>query len=130
MTQTKLWIALVIVTCSCRIAPPQIDTHRSASAIEQFKRPADRTIAAGNSQLSIWYLQRGSRSEGQHGELRVEGKRILGEELGETRPSDLGILRWFGDERPVLWAVSGWHFDDETRRLPSWDLEEKEPAAP
>ena len=130
MTRTKFSIALVLLACSCRIAPPLPNADRSPSAIERFDRPADRTITAGDTELSIWYFQRGSRSEGQHGELRIDGERIPPAALGEMKPSALGTLRWFGDERPVLWAVSGWHFDDETQRLSSWQLESKEPETP
>lgn len=59
--------------------------------------------------LVVHILQSGSRSQGYHGELYKEGKRVVGKK-GETVETPLGAFTWHGSmkERAHLWDSSGW----------------------
>lgn len=73
----------------------------------------DAVYRQGDWELRITYLQRGTRSEGQVGVLRREGALVEPDLDAEVVRTSLGLLKHYGDDRPVLWAVSGWNFADQ-----------------
>ncbi|BCS99085.1 hypothetical protein DSLASN_47170 [Desulfoluna limicola] len=63
--------------------------------------------------LVVHILQPGSRSQGYHGELYKDDKRVEGKK-GETLETSFGNLTWKGtmEERVHLWDSTGWVSED------------------
>ena len=115
-------LALLVVLLglpSCATTSPEAEETTEVWRTTPSRAP-DKEILNGEWRLRIWYLSKGSRSEGQHGELWRGDRQIAPSEAGTTLVTSLGTMRDFGEERTVPWAVTGWHFDDESRRPPSW----------
>lgn len=84
------------------------------------RRP--RTIASGDWTLNIYFRNRGTRSEGQHGVLLHKGKPVEPPAIGAVIETDLGQMRYYGQPAGVQvpWGNTGWNFADEEKILPSW----------
>lgn len=70
---------------------------------------------SGEWELQVEYLLKGSRSEGQDGKLLKGGKIVDHKKIGHEIETPLGEIKYYGTERKVKWAVTGWNFAD--RRL-------------
>jgi hypothetical protein len=108
-------------------SPPKSD-HTNQQHVIQPKSP-DITEKADGDEFRLWYIAKGTRSEGIHGALFVEGKWIIGKEVGETVVSKCGIYVWSGawDQRKVMWAKSGWLPKELSTVYPSWNIKTKSP---
>ena len=73
-------------------------------------------------ELRIKYLNKGSRSEGQDGVLLKDGKPVKAAGKGETVDTSLGRIKYYGSERNVPWALTGWNFADRRRAKNSADI--------
>ena len=90
------------------------ELHRESGTEPTFQWEGDDAVyRQGGWELRITYLQRGTRSEGQVGLLRREGALVEPDLDAEVLQTSLGLLKHYGDDRPVLWAVSGWNFADQ-----------------
>ena len=69
--------------------------------------------------LKVTYLRKGTRSEGQDGQLLKDGVVVKGETVGETKQTSLGEMKYYGSERKRLWDLTGWNFSDRSRVKPS-----------
>lgn len=121
-----LWAVCLLMMYhkACAMASsPRADT---ASAVHGAWEKDTLVYRAAKWELRIDYLQRGTRSEGQHGRLLLKGKEIGPETDGEVRPTPFGDLKHYGTERKTLWAVSGWNFADRARIRPSEMIEPNE----
>lgn len=76
---------------------------------------------AGEWDLRIAYLQKGTRSEGQQGTLLRGGQPVPAPDSGDLS-TPLGELKHYGDDRPTLWSVSGWNFADRKQIRRSEEL--------
>lgn len=76
-----------------------------------------------NAEWQLWYFQPGTRSEGVHGKLYIDGAEVAGKRAGETRSCALGVFVWHGkfSERGKLWDASGWLPKDDGKIRPSAD---------
>ena len=113
-------LVVLLLLPSCAKPSPEGDETTRVWTSTAPSRPADKEIVDGEWRLRIWYFSKGSRSEGQHGELWRGDRPIPSNEVGTTRDTPLGTMRDFGEARTVPWAVTGWHFDDASLRPPSW----------
>ena len=70
----------------------------------------------GRYELRVEVLHAGTRSQGRVGRLFLDGSMVLGRHLGETIAveADPRVLVFLGDERPHLWAASGWALQDQS----------------
>ena len=98
-----------------------------ASPNRQASNHPDKIIKEGSWELRIFYRNKGTRSEGQHGILFYEGNPLEGTVLGEERETDLGLMKYYGPEnsKGVPWAPTGWNFADKGTIKPSWQDENK-----
>lgn len=62
--------------------------------------------------LFIYYRNRGTRSQGQHGILIRDGKEVLPKQAGEIIQTELGELKYYKDpaQTAFLWDMTGWNF--------------------
>jgi len=81
-----------------------------------------RTIASGDWTLQIYFRNRGTRSEGQHGVLLHKDKPVEPPAVGAVIETDLGQMQYYGQPAGVQipWGNTGWNFADEEKILPSW----------
>ncbi|MEJ5309121.1 MAG: hypothetical protein WHX52_05075 [Anaerolineae bacterium] len=81
-----------------------------------------RTITSGDWTLNIYFRNRGTRSEGQHGVLLHKGTPVEPPAIGAVIETDLGQMRYYGSPEGVKvpWENTGWNFADEEKILPSW----------
>jgi hypothetical protein len=77
--------------------------------------------------LKVTYLRKGSRSEGQDGQLLKEGVVVEGKTVGETKMTSLGKLKYYGSKRKRLWDLTGWNFSDR-RHVKSAKLVPTQPS--
>ena len=88
----------------------------------------DKTLKKGSWELQIFYRNKGTRSEGQHGVLLYYDKPVQGTVVGEEKDTELGRMEYYGpeNEKQVPWAPTGWNFADKGNIKPSWqDKDEK-----
>ena len=66
----------------------------------------------GGWMLVIYYRNRGSRSQGQHGVLFKDGVEVKPRQVGEIIQTDLGDLKYVmhPEDMTVLWDMTGWTF--------------------
>lgn len=66
----------------------------------------------GDWTLFVYYRNRGTRSQGQHGILIHNGQEVLPKQPGEIIQTDLGELKYYKtpEEISVLWDMTGWNF--------------------
>lgn len=115
-----LGLAYVLPGCG---SPAERDAPRPV----ELAQP-DRVITEGRWELRIWYRQRGSRSEGQHGVLLRDGVPVEAARSGEVRDTSLGKMRYYAPtDGDMPWAKTGWNFADPDGIPPSWEVEEGEP---
>ncbi|QQL44426.1 hypothetical protein [Sulfuriroseicoccus oceanibius] len=79
----------------------------------------------------MWYISKGTRSEGLHGELVINGKIRTGAKTGEKFDSDGKTWIWHGawDGRKQLFSKSGWLPEDLSTVYPSWNLKAEQVGA-
>ena len=84
-------------------------------------RPDRRaTSANGAWELRVWYRAKGTRSEGQHGVLRFEGRELESPEIGAERDTGLGRMRYYGPQGDRMpWMPTGWNYADAAKMKPS-----------
>ena len=113
-----LFIALFIIpplflnACapSRAIGPSQTGHHLSLRQMAP-----ERIYKKGEWALLLFVIDRGSRSQGVHGELYHKGRPITGRK-GETLDTPMGRLSYHGPEleRRKIWEISGWTLSDQT----------------
>ena len=118
-----LAIAVTAIYASSLSSPPEADSSNEKHVIQPKAPDHDEKI--GNDEFRLWYIGKGTRSEGVHGALCVDGKWIEGMTIGETVTSNLGVYTWFGpwDARILIWDKSGWLPKHLSRVYPSWALQ-------
>ena len=90
-------------------APKPADTTGLKVAWE-----ADTCVySQGEWVLRITYSNKGTRSEGQDGELLKAGQPVKPSKEGEVLDTPLGQMKHYGAERKTLWANTGWNFADK-----------------
>ena len=74
------------------------------------RRAPDEVTRVGEYELRVTVLHAGTRSEGRVGRLYRSGVEVAGTQ-GDVVEADGVRLVHRGDERPHLWAASGWSLD-------------------
>lgn len=118
---------LAVITSSSLLAadgdnPPKAYDGGSKHVID---RNAPHLKTTGKHQeWRMWYIFKGTRSEGLHGEIVINGKIRTGTKVGEKFESDDGTWIWHGawDDRKQLFSKSGWLPEDLSTVYPSWNL--------
>lgn len=66
----------------------------------------------GGWTLFIYYRNRGSRSQGQHGILIHDGQEVLPGQAEEIIQTPLGELKYYKNPEEIsfLWDMTGWNF--------------------
>lgn len=109
-------LTIGILLCACRAGTqkplegtwvhpgPNMESH----AIE-LANP-DRVVRKGQYELRLYYVARGTRSEGVHGILLENGEVVADSTPGRTLETDLGTLVCRGpwEDRTLLFDRSGW----------------------
>jgi hypothetical protein len=85
-------------------AKAEIKTAWISETVYSYKR--------GEWELQVEYLFKGTRSEGQDGKLLKDGKPIDPKRIGKEIETPLGKMKFYGTERKVKWALTGWNFAD------------------
>ena len=62
--------------------------------------------------LYLYYRNRGTRSQGQHGILFKDGQEVNPTQVGQIIQTDLGDLKYYKtpEEMTLLWDMTGWNF--------------------
>jgi hypothetical protein len=78
---------------------------------------SDRVFRTGDWELQINFRAKNTRSEGQHGELFYQGRKITPETAGAELETALGKMKYYGDAGRIdrRWELSGWNFADPSR---------------
>ena len=100
----------------CSAKEPLSPLLQEKPAFKPFKQrdgPTVRVLKKNGWKLVIHTFQPGSRSEGTHGGLYIQGKSIAGKK-GEVLKGPFGTLTWHGslEARPHLWSESGWSLEE------------------
>jgi hypothetical protein len=109
-------------------APPKADSGDAKHTIDPKKPDIVRKVA--KTEWRMWYIAKGTRSEGLHGALSVDGAWLSGKTNGATAVTGLGEFVWHGDwdSRKLLFSKSGWLPSDLSSVYPSWTTNTAEPA--
>jgi hypothetical protein len=101
--------------------PPKAYDGGSKHVID--RNAPDLTNTGKHREWRMWYIFKGTRSEGLHGELVINGRIRTGTKVGEKFESDGGTLIWHGpwDDRKQLFSKSGWLPEDLSAVCPSWN---------
>ena len=87
-------------------------------------RSADFTYEKGGWELRVWYLQKGTRSEGKLGVLSHDGREVCPRRDGDLIDTPLGRLHFNG--HGPIWSFRGWSFANGSKNPPpSWLLGRK-----
>ena len=96
------------------------------------REPAPATIVwqgdilvrkAGEWRLEIAYLHKGTRSEGQHGELYLKDESVPPDKADDKAlDTPFGKLKHYGAQRKRLWDTTGWNFADPKAIQPSGNV--------
>lgn len=88
----------------------------------------DLTKSDKSATWRMWYIAKGTRSEGLHGTITEGDKEVYGKALQESRVVDGRKLVWHGawDERKNLFSKSGWLPEDIKSVYPSWQMKKAE----
>ncbi len=79
--------------------------------------------------LKIWYVHKGSRSEGKFGVLMHNKKEVCPKRDGDIIDTPLGRLHFKAPKVP--WGFRGWSFANGSKNPPpSWLLKAKTPTTP
>ena len=107
------------MTCGCASTEKGILIHPDHPDYSVDLNSPDITKDLEKGKLKIWYIAKGTRSEGLHGE--IEGMEITPEK-GMKIQTKIGTLIYLGswDERPLLFSRSGWLPVDSKDIDPSW----------
>ena len=89
---------------------PLSGTVPSEEDSDLFAYPPHVARIEGNAEWQLWFFQPGTRSEGVHGKLYIDGKEVLGTDAGETLSTAMGKFVWNGgaEKRQHPWSDSGW----------------------
>lgn len=73
--------------------------------------------------LHIYYRNRGSKSEGQHGVLLHDGQAVEPRQVGELIETDLGTLKYYLrlEDMIATFELTGWNFADANRIRLYWE---------
>ena len=109
--------------------PPKAYGGGSKHVID--RNAPDLTNTGKHKEWRMWYIFKGTRSEGLHGELVINGKIRTGKKVGEKFESDDGTWIWYGawDDRKQLFSKSGWLPEDLSTVYPSWNLKAEQGGA-
>jgi hypothetical protein len=88
----------------------------------------DITKSDKTAKWQMWYIAKGTRSEGLHGTITIGEKVVYGKVLKELMVVDGWGLVWHGswDDRKQLFAKSGWLPEDIKTVSPSWQMKKAE----
>ena len=113
-------IAFILSLSGCVSSEEKPLTHPNHSTYEIDLSSPDITKKLKAGTLKIWYIAKGTRSEGLHGVL--EGIEIEEKKRGMVIESSIGPLTFFGEwnEREHSFSVSGWLPSDTGTIYPSW----------
>jgi hypothetical protein len=118
---------IAVITSSCLSAadgdnPPKAYDGGSKHVID--RNAPNITTTGKHREWRMWYIFKGTRSEGLHGELAINCKIRTGTNVGEKFQSDGGTWIWHGawDDRKHLFSKSGWLPEDLSSVYPSWNL--------
>ena len=119
-------LAFILSLSSCTSSGEKLLTHPNQSSYKIDLNNPDITKKLKEEKLKIWYVAKGTRSEGLHGVL--EGLIIEGKKNGMVIESSIGPLTYFGEwnEREHLFSFSGWLPSDTRNIYPSWNYIQSE----
>jgi hypothetical protein len=114
-----LIVTLMAVACGCASTEKEIILHPDHPEYSIDLRHPDITKNLEKGKLKIWYIAKGTRSEGLHGE--IEGMDISPKKGMKIQTKD-GTLVYAGswNERTQLFSMSGWLPTDLKDINPSW----------
>ncbi len=107
---------------------PAVGCAAPAAAAATAPAPAPRwegDVAVYESagwKLCVAYAQKGTRSEGQNGQLFRDAQPVPPPAAAEVLTTPLGALKFYGTERKNLWDVTGWNFADRGSIKPAAEL--------
>ena len=109
-----------IISLATAISQEDITSIETVVTRETARPDIDRR--AGDYQLYIYYVSKGTKSEGIIGRLRKGDKEIIGTDIGEKIKTPFGIYIWHGaiKDRKQLWDISGWLPEEISTVYPSW----------
>jgi len=84
---------------------------------------ADKKVAKGRWELLIFYRNKGTRSEGQHGILLHYGEVIEPERADQELDTDIGKIKYYLLPREMNFSFyhTGWNFADQKKIRASWE---------
>ena len=121
MQKMKITLVTILMAVACGCASTEKGTllhpNHPEYSIDLGNPDIIENLEKGR--LKIWYIAKGTRSEGLHGE--IEGIDISPEK-GMTLQTEAGTLIYAGswDERTQLFSMSGWLPADSKDIYPSW----------
>ena len=131
MQKTKITLIaiLMVVACGCASTEKEILLHPDRPEYSINLNSPDITKNLEEGKLKIWYIAKGTRSEGLHGE--IEGMNISPEK-GMKLQTKAGTLVYAGswNERTQLFSRSGWLPVDLDGIYPSWAHIQSEVSTP
>jgi hypothetical protein len=121
MQKMKITLIAILMTalCGCASTEKEILSHPDHSEYSIDLNSPDIVKDLEKGKLKIWYIAKGTRSEGLHGE--IEGMNISPEK-GMKLQTKAGTLIYAGswNERTQLFSMSGWLPTDLKDIHPSW----------
>jgi hypothetical protein len=127
MKTTTLWnatvrlcAAIALATCwGCANAGTPGAADAEAAKVTFAWRGDTCIYQAGEWELRISYLYRGTRSEGQQGGLYKGDQEVAPDKEGEELETPFGKLKHYGMQRKQHWDITGWNFADRAKVKPS-----------
>lgn len=126
-----LLLSPVVSWASDGAKPPKSYEGKGHPIIE-FEKP-DLVDSDGKFAWRMWYIFRGTRSEGLHGMIMEDQKLVEGGKIGDTKSVNEKEYVWCGtwDSRKHLFSLSGWlPKSDDRVRLWLANTKKAEQAAP
>ena len=120
---------LMASLCGCASTENEILLHPGSEEYSINLNSPDITKDLEEGKLNIWYIAKGTRSEGLHGE--IDGMDIS-PERGMKLQTKAGALVYAGswEERTQLFSRSGWLPVDLEAIYPSWKHIQSEVSTP
>jgi hypothetical protein len=121
MQKTATLLAVILVAmCGCMSAKEKNLKHPNSPKHSIDLNTPDIVEDLDKGKLKIWYIAKGSRSEGLHGE--IEGIEVNEKRKGMQIDSSIGPLTYCGEwnQREHLFSRSGWLPADLEGIYPSW----------
>ena len=121
-------VIILLLACSCsEKQPPPITgilTHPGQGYEDHeidLAKP-DVVKRKGQYELRVYYIAKGTRSEGLHGVLIVNGSVVDDAVADKEMKADVGLLHCHGpwQKRKLLFVSSGWLPMDTSTISPSW----------